>query len=375
MNSIKSGSALCVLVLSACASVRGVSQDSSPPPVAVSAVGQVVTEIDLRIWCIHQDRNGNYWFGSNGNGVYLYDGQRITHYTRADGLSGDQVRDIDDDTRGNVIISTTDGVSKFDGMRFTTLELVEAPRTGEGWILDPDDVWILFDPGLAGPCRYDGEKLYHLTLPKSPTEDAYHEMYPNSSFSPAGLYSIYKDRRGHVWFGTAGVGLCRYDGRTLSWMYEERLTTTPEGGAFGIRSMYQDRAGDYWICNTRQRFEISPEVMVKDGQSLVAYRKKEGLPDAQSDRGENFMYFPSMTEDAGGALWMVCGSDGVWRFDGEKVTRYTIGDGAYAICIHCDTAGRIRVGTLKQGIFLLEGEAFTRFTLDTAAPGFPPARE
>jgi len=321
----------------------------------------VVTEIDPRIWVIHQGRNGDYWFGSNGNGVYRYDGQRIVNYTKADGLSGHQVRDIEEDAMGNVFISTTGGVSKFDGKRFAALELVEASPTKDGWELNPDDVWIVSYPGNHGPYRYDGEKLYHLKLSKSPAEDAYRAKYPDINFSPSSVYSIYKDRRGHLWFGTASVGLCRYDGQTLSWMYEERLTTTPSGGAFGIRSVYEDRAGDFWVCNTRQRFEISPEVLLEDGHSLIKYEKKEGLPGAQSDTDKNFNYYPSMTEDDAGALWMACGNDGVWKFDGKDVTRYTIGGGAYAISIYRDHEGKLWVGTVEQGIYTFEGASFEPF--------------
>ncbi len=346
--------------LSACTLAQGPSSNEAPP-ITASPPGQVVAEIDPRIWVIHQGRNGDYWFGSNGNGAYRYDGQRITHYTKADGLSGHQVRDIEEDAMGNVFISTTGGVSKFDGKRFAALELVEASPTKDGWELNPDDVWIVSYPGNHGPYRYDGEKLYHLKLSKSPAEDAYRAKYPDINFSPSSVYSIYKDRRGHLWFGTASVGLCRYDGQTLSWMYEERLTTTPSGGAFGIRSVYEDRAGDFWVCNTRQRFEISPEVLLEDGHSLIKYEKKEGLPGAQSDTDKNFNYYLSMTEDDAGALWMACGNDGVWKFDGKDVTRYTIGGGAYAISIYRDHEGKLWVGTVEQGIYTFEGASFEPF--------------
>ena len=94
-----------------------------------------------------------------------------------------------------------------------------------------------------------------------------------------------------MWFGTANVGLCRYDGQTLSWMYEERLTTTPSGGAFGIRSVYQDQAGDFWVNNTRQRFEISRDAKLEGKHGLVKYEKKKGLPSAQSATDKYFTYY------------------------------------------------------------------------------------
>jgi len=352
-----------IAALSSCDLARHPASEAAPAigQVSASPPGQAVTEIDPRIWCIHQCRNGDYWFGSNGNGAYRFDGQRVTHYTQADGLSGQQVRDIEEDAAGNVFISTTDGVSRFDGERFTGLELVEALPSEDDWVLDPDDVWIVSGSGNDGPFRYDGERLYHMKLSTSPAEDAHRARFPDTPFSPAGVYSIYRDRRGHLWFGTAAVGLCRYDGQILSWLHEERLTTTPNGGAFGIRSIYEDRAGDFWICNTRQRFKISPDVTLEDGHSLIKYDKKEGLPEAQSDTDENFNYYPSMTEDDAGALWMACGYDGVWKYDGEGVTRYTIGDGAYAISICCDMEGKLWIGTLENGIHTFEGAGFEPF--------------
>jgi formylglycine-generating enzyme required for sulfatase activity len=331
------------------------------PLCAATASRQRVIDIDPRIWCIYQDRSGNYWFGSNGNGVYRYKDPTITQYTQTDGLIGGQVRDIEEDSDGNVLVSTNGGVSKFDGKRFKALKMVEAPSSDVGWVLDPEDVWIVFDPGNHGICRYDGETLYRLRLPTSPAEDVYRAKHPDSAFSPAAVYSIYKDRRGHLWFGTAGVGLCRYDGQSWSWLYEEPLTTTPSGGAFGIRSVYEDRAGNLWVCNTRQRFKVSRESRIDGKYRLLEYTKKQGLPQAQADTAENFSYFQSMTEDTAGSLWMACGNDGVWKYDGKAVTRYSLGDGAYALSIYRDHGGKLWVGTLQHGIYTFGEEKFEPF--------------
>jgi ligand-binding sensor domain-containing protein len=328
---------------------------------AAAPLGQVVTEIDPRIWCIHQTRNGDYWFGSNGNGVYRYDGQKVTHYTRVDGMGGDQVRDIEEDAEGNVFVSTYSGVFKFDGAKFTALEIVDGLPAESAWALKPDDVWIIFNPGNGGPCRYDGVNLYQLNAPINHAEDALPRKYTDPDFSLSGIYSIYKDRRGHLWFGTANGALCRFDGQTLSWMYEERLTTTPDDGAFGIRSIFEDRAGDFWICNTRNRFDISPKAKLEGGRSLLKYKKSKGLPDAQSDTAKNFTYYPSMIEDDKGVLWMACGSDGALRYDGETVTHYDVGDRAYALTIYYDQGGKLWIGTVEQGIYTFEGSSFEPF--------------
>lgn len=345
-----------------CLAVLSTSCNGSLPTTPIDGpLGQRVTEIDPRIWVIYQASNGDFWFGSNGNGAYRFDGEVVTHYTSEDGLTGTQVRDIQGDNKGNIFISTNSGVFKFDGTAFTLLKITKATSPDDGWTLDADDVWIVYQPGENGPLRYDGENLYMLQLSKSPAEDAVVAQYPQTDFSHSGVTSIYKDRRGHVWFGTSSVGLCRFDGQTLSWMYEEHLTTTPSGGSFGIRSIYEDRAGHFWICNTRNRFQVSPESVLADGYNLIKYEKETGLPDAAINADTNFNYFPSMTQDQAGALWMACGSDGVWKYDGKNVTRYTLDDDAYALKIYCDNLGMIWVGTLESGLFQFNESGFEPF--------------
>ncbi len=144
-------------------------------------------------------------------------------------------------------------------------------------------------------------------------------------------------------------------------MYEERLTTTASGGSFGIRSIFEDRNGDFWITNTGQRFEISPEVTDQDGFSLLQFKKKEGVPNAQSDTDKNFTYYPSITEDKAGALWMASGRNGVLKYEEKGVTHYPLPDGSYAFKIYCDHADTIWVGTTDHGLYRFDGKGFEQF--------------
>jgi len=68
---------------------------------------------------ILQDSRGHYWFGSNGDGVYRYDGATLVVFSVGEGLAGAQVTGILEDRRGHIWISTDGGVSRFDGKSFT----------------------------------------------------------------------------------------------------------------------------------------------------------------------------------------------------------------------------------------------------------------
>ena len=81
----------------------------------------ISNSIDKNIRSIFQDRKGNYWFGTNGAGVYRYDTKTLTQFTVKDGLADNQVINIQEDDLGNIWFGTgVFGISKFDGTKFTT---------------------------------------------------------------------------------------------------------------------------------------------------------------------------------------------------------------------------------------------------------------
>lgn len=141
------------------------------------------------------------------------------------------------------------------------------PLQGTGPGQDVPDL----DPRSGGPGRHDGERLLRVELPPSPAEEAFRAEHPDATFPPAGVYTIHRDRRGHVWFGTASVGLCRFDGQQVAWMYERDLSVTTDGGAFGIRSIHEDREGRFWITGTASRFTFAREVRHAGGFTLLEY--------------------------------------------------------------------------------------------------------
>ena len=143
--------------------------------------------------------------------------------------------------------------------------------------------------------------------------DEYFTRFPNNACSPYEIYCIYKDSKGTMWFGTSNFGVCRYDGKSFSWLYEDHLTNVPNGGSFGIRSIIEDAKGKYWFCNRRYRFSISPETISGNGKNLIKYEREKGIEDILSTDGADCIYFMSITEDSKGDLWMATYNQGVWR--------------------------------------------------------------
>ncbi|MBK7645303.1 MAG: hypothetical protein IPJ19_20055 [Planctomycetes bacterium] len=121
-------------------------------------------------------------------------------------------------------------------------------------------------PGDGVVYRYDGRSLRKLKFPQTAAGDANLAKYPRSKFpnakySPYDVYTVYKDRRGNVWFGTSSLGACRYDGKSFAWLSEAELGFDEKNDlSFGTRSLIEDRDGKFWITVTRQRAIVSERI-------------------------------------------------------------------------------------------------------------------
>ncbi|MDP4810003.1 MAG: hypothetical protein NWR65_02595 [Saprospiraceae bacterium] len=321
-------------------------------------IGLTVTQIDKTIWTIYQDKKSNYWFGSKENGVYYYNGQRLKHITTKNGLVSNEIRGIQEDANGNIFFDTEKGVSKFDGHTFKTLQMANQDSPLNNWVLKPDDLWFRIGSTKNGAYRFDGKYLHYLKLPTSPQENTFYKNNPNSSIKPYGLYTIYKDRKGFMWFGTASLGFCRYDGKKLNWHYEEQLQTTPNGGDFGTRAIFEDKNGKFWINNTRFRYVIETY-----GNKPITFKKENGIGYLNKTNKMEFPFFLSVTEDNKGNLWMATYEDGVYKYNGKELIHYPIKDGETDVLlftIYKDNKGALWLGTHNAGVYKFMGKTFER---------------
>jgi ligand-binding sensor domain-containing protein len=332
-----------------------------------AAIGETVAALGNSILIVYQAVNGDYWFGSDVDGVYRWDGKVIVHFDKDDGLSNNSIREIKEDRNGNVFFSTQQGgISKYDGHSLSTLPVVKSASPETNWRLEPQGLWFKGETGKNGPYRYDGQVLHDVAFPKHYLADAYYAQFPDKPWSPYEIYYIYQDRSGVLWFGTSNFGICRYDGKTLSWLYEEHLTLVEGGGSFGIRSILQDKEGKFWFCNSRYRYNIQPSSTTTEGKTLIDYTRTDGIPQLRSPDGKDRIYFLSAVEDAEGNLWMATYAQGVWKYDGKKVTHYEVREGDQAVTlfsIYKDRQGQLWLGTHAAGAFRWNGKEFERFSV------------
>ena len=323
--------------------------ENKPEQSVLTSIGETVSGLGKNIDCIFQDKNNAYWFASNSDGVYRYDGKTLTHITDKDGLCSNFVWTIQEDINGKLWFVTRDGVCSFNGVSFTdyTDTIKNAPRgklnykTGGLFFGHSNDV-----------CFYDGKSFTNFYI--------YPPTYWPSKKNMNGPYSIYStlvDKDGNVWFGTQEKGVCRYDGDSFTFFTELGLDKA------AVRTLYQDKAGNIWAGNN------GAGLFRFNGNDFTNFTDENGLANPgflKKLKGkEGTLARPwTMNEDDNGNLWIGTIDAGVWKYDGNKLTNYTTKDGLAGNSIwtiYKDKSGVLWFVTDGEAICKFNGKSFTRF--------------
>lgn len=316
----------------------------------------ITKSLDKNIRSIFQDKHGHYWIGTNGAGVYRYDSKGLTQFTVKDGLSDNQVNNIQEDELGNIWFGTGSfGVCAFDGTQFTIattkVEITEGTETD--WKSKANDLW--FCAG-AGVFRYSHSSLDYLPLATSGSTT---QTFSPFSLSRSGVYSILKDSKGNIWFGTQAEGVCRYDGKTRTWFKEKGLSDS------AVLGLFEDRKGNLWIGNN------GAGLFRYDGKTLTNFTEENSLgnPDFKTSGKpgvETMARVYTINEDNNGNIWVGTVDAGVWKYDGHELTHYTAQDGLTSNAVNTiykDKNGELWFGTDENGICQFNGTSFTEFII------------
>lgn len=285
---------------------------------------------------IHQDRKGNYWFGTNGDGIIRYNGQTLEKITIADVSPHIRVLEIIEDKAGNVWFATSDGLIKYDGKKFTKYSKNEGLQGDdeEIWGLTIDNNGLFWVGSIGGVSHFDGEKFIAFSLPDSKVEN------PEHMLSDKLVKKIIEDKMGAIWLVTDGNGIFKYNKGEFT-----HLTTKNGLTDNNTADIFEDSRGNIWIgtyYGGTSKF---------DGKTFTNFTKDgiiEGI--------ETYNFYG----DSKGNIWFTAEGYGVYRFDGAKFTQFTTKNGLTSDVVQSifeDNKGQIWFGTW-QGLCIFDGEKF-----------------
>lgn len=332
---------ICSAALAACTAAQD-GELFGPP-----ATDDQAAQISEYVRKVFQDRDGNFWFGTNGDGVCRYDGKSLKYFSVEQGFGGRLVRGILQDEDGAMWFATDGGVSRYKDGVFTNYTVANGLSDNEVWSMMRDSSGAIWVGTQAGVCRFDGASFVTFPIPRAEVEN------PVSRFNPTVVWSMVEDQEGNIWFGTDGEGARKYDGKSFT-------TYTTKNGLAGdnVRCVYADRRGRIWLGT--DGYGVSRY----DGTSFQHFTTKEGL---SGDRVFGVL------EDKAGDLWFSTLGAGACRYDGKSFTAY--GPSSGLTRTHVQSMFEDKGGTLwfgcSGGLFRFNGKSFVNVTRNGPWPAPP----
>jgi signal transduction histidine kinase/ligand-binding sensor domain-containing protein len=243
----------------------------------------------------YEDRQGNLWFGTEGDGLYHLQRQSIHVFSKEQGLADRDDYAIYQDSAGAVWIGAWHvGLSRFADGKFVNYSRADGlPGRNVTAILEDRDhrLWV---------GSYGGLSVFD--------QGRFHKPAEPSLADGMVVQAMFQDKEGALWLGTNGGGLARYkDGVTKLFSVKDGLASED------VRVIIEDRSGDLWAGG------FGGLTRLHHGQ-FTRWRERDGLP-------SNSIW--SLYEDADRVLWIGTYEGGLARFKDGKFTRYTVEDGLF----------------------------------------------
>ncbi len=239
-------------------------------------------ELTRSIWSVQEDRQGDLWLATMGDGVVQYDGSEAVYHTVAEGLIHNYTWSILPDSQGRIWVcfyGNTSELSRYDGERWQTFTAEDGIGLRPKNMVEDRAQQIWFGTG-SGLTRFDGEHFTTFTRDDGLPGDEVGAMavdsvgdlwfgfwerggfarYRSSSQSDNGprfdvydvegdytagkLLAMTVDDRGHLWLGSWGGGVTRYDGLVYQKLRRERGIPNSS-----IQKIMQARDGSMWISH------------------------------------------------------------------------------------------------------------------------------
>ncbi len=295
---------------------------------------------DIRV--IRQDNYNQNWIGTGGGGFAEFNGKLFNNYTNRNGVQGEVVYKIIEDTNHEYWIGSSGGLGKLNGTYCSFYNPNENFAIKDIKAIDEgrnNTIWLASSEGLLiyshGEFRVINENI------------------GNQDKFKKSIFSVFEDNQGQVWIGTKdGVSMYNlhniynYDATDLGFPDKSSDPKMINAGQFKtvcrVYSILQDLEGNMWYLINRYG-------LVKyDGISFHHYNTTNGLP----NKG-----LQCMAIDKKNRKWI--GSEtGLMLLEGDSILLFDESNGlsnSNVQALQLDSAGNLWIGT-RDGLNKLPSE-------------------
>jgi ligand-binding sensor domain-containing protein len=283
---------------------------------------------------MYQDKKGNYWFGTNTDGIIRYDGKILEKITIKTTQKGVSVREIIEDKAGNIWFATSDGLVKFDGEQFETYSTEIGLQNDEIWSIFIDKKSLIWVSTIKGISHFDGKKFTPFLLPETRVENL------QAMLSDKLVFKFLQDKNDTMWFVTDGNGIFKYKNGTFI-----HLTTKNGLTDNNTADILEDKQGNIWLGT------FNGGVSQYDGKKYTNFTQNGIIQGIETY---------NLCEDTQGNIWFSAEGMGIYKYDGANFTKFTTKNGLTTNVIQSiyeDNKGQIWFGTW-QGMCIYDGNNF-----------------
>jgi len=255
----------------------------------------------IRLKSFLQDNEGNYWIGTEGDGLYRFRKKAISMIDKENGLQNEKMLSITKLDDGKILMSTNcDGIYEWEDRKVTLSSVHNYIDTGCYWSVFQDSkgrIWL------------GGEKPYMTESIDKPgklfgSEDGY-EGYS--------VFAITEDSKNRIWVATT-TGIFIYDGNAFT----EKLTENEGLFYRDARILYEDSSGKMWIgtnggLNTYKDKEIQKISLAINSEPDIITQP----------------HVRAIHEDEDGIFWIGTYGDGLFRIKNDEIFHFNTGNGLY----------------------------------------------
>jgi ligand-binding sensor domain-containing protein/signal transduction histidine kinase len=268
-----------------------------------------------RVRAMLQTHDGYVWIGGD-EGLARFDGIRFVSLDLQNGIKGGPVSALCEDRHGGLWIgSAASGLSIWQNNRMSTLTTREGLPGNSITALKEDTsgrIWIGTDEGLVS---WQNSQVAAFEAAEA--------------FKGLRINALFKEPQGSMWVAVKGAGVYRFENNQFAQVTADSL----EDVLKDAHCILVDKAGRLWL-GAGEEF-----VLCREGQRWHRYR----IP-----RNEAKSYISALAEDADGTVWAGSAGGGLLEFSDGNAVAIPAGSGLAGnliLCLAADREGKVWVGT------------------------------
>jgi ligand-binding sensor domain-containing protein/AraC-like DNA-binding protein len=301
----------------------------------------------------------------------------VDKWEMADGIPSNTIRSITQTPDGYLWIATSNGLVRFDGIKFSVIPFAEKVKikplktiTPGTLLVDRAGILWIASSGVLTSYNFQTGQFKTFTCADGLTKDrirrikddmngnlwitffaSYVNRFSNGKFTAFNeshglggkkVNAIVEDEKGNLLFGSRENGVFKYrDGKFFKY-------PIPGLGSHYINTMHEDRKGDLWIATNKGLFRVT-------GKSTTRFTAADGLCND---------YITDIKEDSEHNIWVGTekGLNRIKRKEDRTIGIESLLESFSITCLYEDREKNLWVGTLNTGIKKLKDGKFISYT-------------